>query len=266
MSESKASSSPSIVTIGNPGAGKSTILNAIAGKQLFKSGVSIGSGLTFQLDRKTDNGNVYVDTPGISDNEHREKAGKDISVMLKEGGVYKMLIFVKESHGRVITEDITTMKLVLDAAPEIGNKFGIIVNQVGKKVMKRFQDNENVAKFIISLFHGTEKKFHHENILFLPANDILDGEENRLVTLDELPNLYFFLEYVPDVRLTTGRATDIKTGDFDKMANEISELRRTMEKDRLNYNNKIREMMIELEKSSGFFGKIGKKLSELTGI
>ena len=47
----------SIIGIGNPGAGKSTFLNGLAREILFKSGISIGNGLTYQLDeRKNEEG------------------------------------------------------------------------------------------------------------------------------------------------------------------------------------------------------------------
>ena len=34
-----------VIAVGNPGSGKSTVLNSLAGEFLFESGVSIGSGL-----------------------------------------------------------------------------------------------------------------------------------------------------------------------------------------------------------------------------
>ena len=39
-----------LLAIGNPGSGKSTILNILAGKTLFRSGISFGNGLTNKLD------------------------------------------------------------------------------------------------------------------------------------------------------------------------------------------------------------------------
>ena len=68
----------SIVAIGNPGAGKSTILNGIAGAILFKSGISFGEGLTYQLDEKENSRGKFLDTPGLADNARREEAGKAI--------------------------------------------------------------------------------------------------------------------------------------------------------------------------------------------
>ena len=53
-----------IFMIGNPGVGKSTILNSLLGRVEFKSGLSLGKGLTtlFQLSLHTD-GFYYGDTP-----------------------------------------------------------------------------------------------------------------------------------------------------------------------------------------------------------
>ena len=53
-----------IIAVGNPGAGKSCFLNSLAGEPVFKSGLNIGSGVTYELDeRETPNG-YFVDTPG----------------------------------------------------------------------------------------------------------------------------------------------------------------------------------------------------------
>ena len=49
-----------IIAVGNPGAGKSTLLNSLMGEALFKSGLNIGVGLTFQLDEiKHKNGHFF---------------------------------------------------------------------------------------------------------------------------------------------------------------------------------------------------------------
>ena len=54
-----------IIAVGNPGAGKSCILNSLGGEPLFRSGVNVGRGLTYRLDEKI-NGNGYlIDTPGM---------------------------------------------------------------------------------------------------------------------------------------------------------------------------------------------------------
>ena len=57
--------STKIIAVGNPGVGKSSFLNSLAGENLFKSGLSIGRGLTYQLDEQVNARGHFLDTPGI---------------------------------------------------------------------------------------------------------------------------------------------------------------------------------------------------------
>ena len=69
-----------IIAVGNPGAGKSTTLNYLAGEVLFESGDSFGGGLTSQLNVGVSKDNVvFYDTPGLADISLRKAAGKAIS-------------------------------------------------------------------------------------------------------------------------------------------------------------------------------------------
>ena len=76
------------IMVGNPGVGKSTILNALIQAYKFKTGISLGKGLTSVLDRQTDEfGNILIDTPGLADIKMRKQASVEIVKALKFGGL-----------------------------------------------------------------------------------------------------------------------------------------------------------------------------------
>ena len=142
------------VAIGNPGSGKSTLLNSLAGERLFKSGHSIGKGLTYELNCGVNaEGKQFYDTPGLKDVAQREQAAKAIADALRKGGDFKVLFFITQEDGRVAQEDVTTMKLVLDAAPNIGGNYGVIINKVSEGVLELLKDDSEKNEFVDSIFH-----------------------------------------------------------------------------------------------------------------
>ena len=146
--------------IGNPGAGKSTLLNCLAGESLFQSGQSYGEGLTKDLGVRIHNGLKYFDTPGLADRVLRKEAGRAITEALREGGKYKILFFVRLESGRPVNEDITTMKLVLDAAPEIGKKYGVMIPKITPGVVERLKGNEMWTSVYAGIFNGCKYFIH----------------------------------------------------------------------------------------------------------
>merc|ERR1712107_927651 len=108
-SSTKTGGKYNLVMVGNPGTGKSTLLNGLIGKYEFKSGVSFGKGLTSRLDKHEHNNVVYMDTPGLADTEMREEAATAIHEAMMQGGNYKIIFVVNLEAGRVSPEDVTTM-------------------------------------------------------------------------------------------------------------------------------------------------------------
>ena len=229
----------SIIVIGNPGAGKSTILNGLAGEVLFKSGISIGDGLTYQLDERENSRGTFFDTPGLADNTHREAAGKAISTALRKGGNFKILFFVMTESGRIVRQDVTTLRLVLDAAPEIKNHYGIVINKLPKNVAKALQNPEKGSIFLTKLFTGIpqDQRCAQSNITYLPFHSELDSEDNKLMDMNELQTLKselfksFVYGKVPAINLTVGKAGDIATCNFDQINAALKDLEKKMEKD-----------------------------------
>ena len=101
-------------------------------------------------------------------------------------GKYKVIFCVTEHRGRVSQQDVTTMKLVLDAAPEIGDKYGIIVNMVSKGVLKKLNTEEVYHDFNNSMLAGIDEKNRcvYSNIIFFGTIDELEDEDDILVPPD----------------------------------------------------------------------------------
>ena len=82
------------IFIGNPGVGKSALLNCILGNNVFESGLCVGTGLTSvcQIAFNQRDGIFYGDTPGLYDIKKLEEAAEEISKALKSGdGNYRIV-------------------------------------------------------------------------------------------------------------------------------------------------------------------------------
>ena len=185
--------------------------------------MSVGKGLSYKLEQKVVGDIKFCDTPGLADVRQKEEAGIAIRDSLNMGGPHKILFFCKLDDGRVNMADKTTMKLVHDAAREIGSKFGIIVNKVSKKMLKKIGNQPEIEKeFRDVLCEGIPKTSH---VLFLPVIEDLEEEEDALVSLDKLIGLRRFIEDVPTITLTPDLVEYIRVEEFDVVMQELQDIK-----------------------------------------
>lgn len=198
----------------------------------------MGQGLTSELDEGSNKNGVFLDTPGLADEKLRTVAGKAIYQALKKDGQYQILFFVTERNGRVLQQDTTTIKLILEAAPDIGEDYGIIVNMLSKGVMKKIKENRVFKEdFLNVLFAGiTENRIcPYNRILFLGTLQELEDEDDVLVSSDSFINekgmtLSHFVNYVvPTVIIKKENVSELRLQDFNKITRDLETVAKEMQ-------------------------------------
>ena len=210
-----------VAVLGNPGSGKSTLLNSLIGSCKFQSGISFGGGKTRQCKAVTLPNNVsLIDTPGLAESEIRSEVAKNITEAFKKGGNFKFLFVATALNGRLKAEDVTTMKLVLDAVPQIGvDKFGIIVNQLEAAEFEGLKKPENLKKFFKPLWAGLPKITSRFELL--KKDPDLSCKEN---SVKEFPNLQQFVTRLPTVHIDPSAVKEVEGRDFSQVCEDYQTL------------------------------------------
>jgi len=244
-----------LIFVGNPGVGKSTVLNSVAGEVLFRSGNSIGKGMTYQLDQETRKNVTYCDTPGLADVELRKAAGEAISKVLKQGGRCKILFVMTQESMRVRPADSATMKVVLDAAPEIQSNFGVIVNKCTKKIKKQLDAEEGRNVLVTHLFGNTPYKT--DSIYIMERNEELEDEDDKYLSTENFDGFGKFIAVtVPWIDLTPGKAEDVKTDEFEEMTAKMEEYKKLLNENQEKYSEEMNKMKAQMEEETRLRGNV----------
>lgn len=150
----------SVILMGNPGAGKSALLNALGGD--FYSGFSFIGGnpgsskATVTIDQKT---LELIDLPGISDSGGKGAMSRNLKLLQDSlNGCNQALLFfvIKPNNGRISPEDfavVKTLLLNLTKSPIIG----LFVTQVREDHIPKI-DNDDYRNTVVQMLreHGAD--------------------------------------------------------------------------------------------------------------
>jgi len=180
-----------LVFYGNPGVGKSTIINGYINAKypdfdgkFCGSGLSLGKGFTAVNQYIRFKEEALIDTPGLGDVKLREQAANEITNALKQDGQYKIIFVCTLEMGRIRAGDITTMSTVLEAIGTEGRsqlKYSIIVNNIGKRSLKKIvQDPQELTQYFAAF-----KNYYPNTIAFIPCHPDANEEDNYIIPENE---------------------------------------------------------------------------------
>ncbi len=207
-----------VVFAGNPGMGKSFILNSLIGQVKFKSGMNIVEGMTSVLQRYDARNYVYFDTPGLDDVNNRRRAAHEISKALKGGCEMKLIFVVTFESGRIRSQDLATISLVLKAIEKEGvntkQRFSVIINKCSPVLMRQSK-NMRVREKIRASFGG---EIILKNIEFFPRIPEADDQSDYL--LNDNREYANFVRSAPIMALPKTANVKVDPRNFDEISEQ----------------------------------------------
>jgi hypothetical protein len=205
--------------LGNPGTGKSTLINCLLGDAQFKSGLSWGGGLTQDYQRFDKDGIAYMDAPGLADETIQLQAAQAITKALKQSGKYKLFFMVRLQNGRVVGEDLVTLERVLDSidAGDLNYKFTIVINCLGERQYQALAARGDEYKTIKTLIN---RRYLTESFCFIPRIEALEEKSDAVVELPQKVREFLDNE-APTITVEEQHVKPIAVDGFDAQAQEI---------------------------------------------
>jgi formylglycine-generating enzyme required for sulfatase activity len=185
-SHAGASKPEGFIFIGNPGVGKSKIIDSLIGNTVTKS-----KSTSFFSEYKH-NGKYYIDTPGLATKDLQRQVGEEIKKTLeKDDRDYKIFFVMNLKKGQVTNEDLAALETVIDAIEYAGCEFNIIINKMTENEQKViFGDPVAKANFDTRIRSG---KYKTESIHFIYENEEISKGKIDLITISKFFNEFIFI-------------------------------------------------------------------------
>ncbi|ETI30169.1 hypothetical protein L914_21781, partial [Phytophthora nicotianae] len=244
--------------LGNPGTGKSTLINCLIGKKVFKSGISYGSGLTDFFQKYEHDSILYMDTPGLADRTLMKRAAASITEALRFSGTYKLFFMVRLENGRVVADDLSTIETVMSCIDMNNVQFSVIVNNVKKRQFEEIMKKDYAFKKVVTMINAGQ--YTTPVIEFIPSLPELDEADNAVARLPRHATTFIQNE-APSVVIDPEDVREVRPEEFLELVKELHQVLKHLRED----NNALRQRMEELQQKKGFFSDVGREVDGAIG-
>merc|ERR1711915_182791 len=132
-------------------------------------------------------------------------------------GEYRLFFVFTLEAGRVRPADKATMQMVLGAAPEIGSKYGLIINKVSRAAADKVMKDASAQEAILGAMFAEVQPTVYVN--FNPKNDALEDADDVVAPLPEA--LENFIRHMPAVHVTSSKGSTIRDDQFEKLLDAL---------------------------------------------
>jgi len=138
------------------------------------------------------------------------------------------------------------------------NNYGIVVNKIAKQVANEVRKNADVRKDLLTyLYFGIpdDRRCAMSNVTYIVCNKKYNAKNDYLIkkgklkTLDGMKFENFVYDQVPTVKLTVGKADELKVHDFDVINEKMGAMEKKMREDRKEFLRTQAKLMDQLAKA-----------------
>ncbi|POM63116.1 hypothetical protein PHPALM_27636, partial [Phytophthora palmivora] len=148
----------------------------------------------------------------------QEKAAAAITEALQQSGTYKLFFMVRLENGRVVSDDLATIEIVLGSIDLEEIPFAIIVNNVKKRQYTKMMEKGTDYLKVVMLINSITYKTPH--IVFIPVLDDLDEEDNAVTKLPGDVESFIRFES-PTVQIPPQVVKPIQIVDFKEVSERL---------------------------------------------
>ena len=182
--------------IGYPCVGKSTIINCLEQRILFKSGSTYKDDLKDHLQKIDHKGTTYVEICFKNGTEWITEVAQRINNVIKQRIKYQIFFVVETKNQKIREKDLNAIQLVLQNTENIS--YYLIINKLPIPVYEKIRKDDKLGD---KLIFPDGKKMKPASAFLLQHEKFLDDAEDKFMKLKGLENfaanIHYYIYEVP---------------------------------------------------------------------